>query len=715
MLRGTGLHVGLSGTDAGVNYRLYFGSSAIGAPVAGTGAAMDLGNYTAAGIYTVSATNATTGCVSDMAGNATIVVNPLPAVYLVMGGGNYCAGGAGQHIRLSWSQTGVIYILYNGTAAVGSPVAGTGFLLDFGLQTAPGNYTVVAMNATTLCTRNMAGSATITVDPLPHVFSVTGGGSYCADGMGVHVGLDSSETGIAYMLYNGTTISGSALTGTGSALDFGLKTAAGTYTVVAVNSTTTCLNEMAGAANVVVNPLPTVYSVTGGGSYCSGSTGVHIGLSGSNTGISYQVYKGAATIGSPVAGTGASLDLGAQTLAGIYTVVATNSTTMCAKNMTGSASMAINPLPAVFNVTGGGHYCTSGTVGSSISPGEAGSTAIHVGLDGSEGGMIYLLSNGTTTIGSPIAGTGGAIDFGVQYTSGTYSVLAINSVTLCTRNMTGTAAITIHAIVIPTLSIGGVAAHTSCEGRIDTFTALTTNAGTAPDYIWKVNGAVVGTAAAYTYVPADGDTVNVQMTSNALCAIPAIVNDEIVMDVIAPIIPSITLSADPGTHISAGQTVTFIAHVTNGGTAPKYQWYKDGSAITGATSTAYTTSSLADGDTISCTVIRNDACAMSSFNAVTITVGVGLPAITSADNTIAVLPNPSNGTFVVKGNIGTMDNAAVTLTITNLLGQTVYNRNVSAKDGVINESVNLGAVAPGMYMLNVQSANNNSVLHIVVE
>ncbi|MFI5196699.1 MAG: hypothetical protein ACHQD8_06390, partial [Chitinophagales bacterium] len=43
---------------------------------------------------------------------------------------------------------------------------------------------------------------------------------------------------------------------------------------------------------VVVNPQPSVYVVTGGGSYCAGGSGVHVRLSGSNSGISYQLYNG---------------------------------------------------------------------------------------------------------------------------------------------------------------------------------------------------------------------------------------------------------------------------------------------------------------------------------------------------------------------------------------------------------------------------------------
>ena len=51
----------------------------------------------------------------------------------------------------------------------------------------------------------------------------------------------------------------------------------------------------------------TNYNVTGGGGFCTGSSGVHVGLAGSVTGISYQLYIDGSPAGSPVAGTGSPL------------------------------------------------------------------------------------------------------------------------------------------------------------------------------------------------------------------------------------------------------------------------------------------------------------------------------------------------------------------------------------------------------------------------
>jgi hypothetical protein len=89
---------------------------------------------------------------------------PLPNNFSIGGGGNYCAGGAGVNITLNGSQVGTNYLLYMGSTPTGI-FTGTGLPLDFGLQTVGGTYYVVAINTTTGCTRTMAGTVSITVDP----------------------------------------------------------------------------------------------------------------------------------------------------------------------------------------------------------------------------------------------------------------------------------------------------------------------------------------------------------------------------------------------------------------------------------------------------------------------------------------------------------------------------------------------------------------------
>jgi hypothetical protein len=86
---------------------------------------------------------------------------------------------------------------------------------------------------------------------------------------------------------------------------------------------------------------PVAYTVTGGGNYCVGGTGVPVGLSGSQIGVSYQLKLNGSDTGSAIPGTGAALSFGDQTSVGTYTVVATNINGGCnyTLNMTGNAAV----------------------------------------------------------------------------------------------------------------------------------------------------------------------------------------------------------------------------------------------------------------------------------------------------------------------------------------------------------------------------------------
>jgi hypothetical protein len=258
-----------------------------------------------------------------MAGTPEVIVHSLPVVHTVTGGGNFCSGASGVEVGLTSSATGIDYRLYNSGVLVGAAIAGNGSALSFGNQTAPGIYTVQAINTGTGCTSNMSGSATVVVNPLPAAYAVTGGGSYCNGGTGVSVGLALSSIGVSYQLYLDGIAAGSPMAGDGSSLDFGMKTASGSYTVGAVTAATGCARTMTGSVAVSINPLPSVYTVEGSGSYCTGSEGVNVTLSNSNTGITYTLYNGMVTAGAPLAGTGSALDFGPRT-AGNYSISGAN-------------------------------------------------------------------------------------------------------------------------------------------------------------------------------------------------------------------------------------------------------------------------------------------------------------------------------------------------------------------------------------------------------
>ena len=593
-----GVHVMINGSEAGVNYHLYIaGSTPTGPVVAGTGLPIDMGVYPAVGTYTAIATNATTGCVNNMASSALISVNPLPLQYTVTGGGGYCSGGSGVAVGLSGSSTGISYLLYRGGIAVGTYVPGTGSAMSFGSQTDAGIYTVGAFNPGTGCSSAMITSVSVAVNALPAVYSVTGGGNFCAGGAGVPVSLSGSNSGISYQLYNGTMPAGTPLGGSGSSLSYGLKTSGGTYTVIATNSSTGCVSNMAGSAAVVVNALPVVYNMTGGGSYCAGGTGVNVTLSGSNTGINYQLYNTAA-VGSAASGTGLLMNFGAQTISGSYFVVATNATTGCKDTMNGVTNVAVNAVPGIVAINGGGSYCEGGT-------------GIAVGLVGSATGISYQLYTTAplTATGSPVHGTGSSVSFGLQTEGSVYVAVATDTATGCTSNMSGTATVNVIPTVMPSVSILSSLGDTVCSGISVTYSAAPVNGGTSPGYQWSINGVTVGSGSSYTYLPVNGDTVSVTLTSSAACPAPATATDMLEMMVNANVMPIVSVTALTGDTICSGSIAAFSASSVYGGSAPAYSWILNSNPVATGTTYSYTPS---NGDILFCKLTSNYQCVLSA-------------------------------------------------------------------------------------------------------
>jgi len=83
---------------------------------------------------------------------------------------------------------------------------------------------------------------------------------------------------------------------------------------------------------------------------------------------------------------------------------------------------------------------------------------------------------------------------------------------------------------------------------------------------------------------------------------------------------------------------------------------------------------------------------------------------------VCLLPNPNNGSFIIKGTSGTAKDALINYEVTNMLGQVIYTTKATATSGVINEQVQLSnSLANGMYLLNISSANERKTIHFVIE
>ena len=167
------------------------------------------------------------------------------------------------------------------------------------------------------------------------------------------------------------------------------------------------------------------------------------------------------------------------------------------------------------------------------------------------------------------------------------------------------------------------------KGEAATFKVVAT--GSALTFQWKKNGTDIpgATSSSYTTPPtssADNGAVFLVSVSNSAGSVSS--NARLTVSDTA-MAPAITSQPADQSAIT-GQTATFS--VTATGTSISYQWQKNGTNITGATSSSYTTpaASMADSGARYSVSVSNSLGSITSNNAtLTVTAAVVAPAITT--------------------------------------------------------------------------------------
>ncbi|MCW3122582.1 MAG: surface protein [Flavipsychrobacter sp.] len=304
------------------------------------------GSITTAGLYkgsvgvdTIRYTMPVTGCKTDMLMN----VLPLPAA--ITGAADLCESDMttlGDLDMGTWSATG--------------SAAGIGMTTGIVNGVSAGTAAITFKASATGC----IATTTITVHPLPS--AITGVTTMC---QGTTTTLSNTLPGGAWGPTTDTIATANATTGVVTGV------AKGTSTI-----TYTSIHGCAVTQAVTILALPDTFMMMGGGSMCTGDTGVHVYLAWSVPGIVYDLYNGT-TLTATTTGISNLTDFGLQTTGGVYTVLATNLITGCAANMNGTATVVADPLlytSVVITGTPGGTVC-AGTPVSYTATGANGGTA----------------------------------------------------------------------------------------------------------------------------------------------------------------------------------------------------------------------------------------------------------------------------------------------------------------------------------------------------
>jgi autotransporter-associated beta strand protein len=613
---GSTVTVNIAGSQAGINYELFDGVTSLSSPVAGTGGAINIvtSALTANTTITVRATNPTTTCTVLLSGTSVVTVTPIPPAPTVTPAGPVivCEGSA-NIVLTSDAATG------NQWYKDGSPIGGeTATTLN--ITTTPantGSYTVISTVSS--CSSAVSNAVAITINALPLTTPVvTPATPTICSGSTVTVNIAGSQAGINYELFDGVTSLSSPVAGTGGAINIvtSALTANTTITVRATNPTTTCTVLLSGTSVVTVTPIPPTPNVTPAGPVivCEGSANIVLT---SNAATGNQWYKD----GSPIGGaTATTLNITTTPAnSGSYTVISTVSS--CSSAVSNAVAITINALPLTTPVV------------TPATPTICSGSTVTVNIAGSQAGINYELFDGVTSLSSPVAGTGGAINIVTSALTAntTITVRATNPTTSCTTLLSGTSVVTVTPIP-PTPNVTPAGPVIVCEGSANI--VLTSDAATGNQ--WYKDGSPIGgetaTTLNITTTPANSGSYTVISTvsscSSAVSnAVAVTIN---ALPLTTPVVAPATTTVCSGSTVTvniAGSQAGINYELFDGVTSLSSPVAGTGGAINIVTSalTANTTITVrATNPTTTCTVL------LSGTSVVTVTPIPPAPTVTPA-------------------------------------------------------------------------------------
>lgn len=280
--------------------------------------------------------------------------------------------------------------------------------------------------------------------------------------------------------------------------------------------------------------------------------------------------------------------------------------------------------------------------------------------------------------------------------------------------------LSVQAVILPSLTITRCPQFI-CTGNTATLTATVVNAGNSPAFQWQdsinnisgwtnILGANSATLSNYTAV--NGSKVRCVLTSNLNCASPVTVNSNaLIMQYFAAVNPSATISGN--TTVVAGQSSTITSVITNGGTAPGYQW-QDSTATHGwqninAVQAIINYFPAQTGDKLRLVLASSMFCATPS-NLISNTLVFTVSTVTSIDPTpsnvfgIRYFPNPASQILYIDSI--KLSDRWQTLQVVDIFGKLLFPEiNISNRTIV---PINLSKISSGTYVAILRRKNGSS-------
>jgi hypothetical protein len=458
----------------------------------------------------------------------------------------------------------------------GSPISGaTSTTYTTAALNIPGTVTYVcaATNPNTYCASQATVNVPVNAKPAA---PLSGGNVTACSNDGAQSLTMTSPVGTTVNWYSAPTGGTLLLAGSNTYTT----ASAGTYYADVVVTASGCRSTSRTAVTLTVNLSPAQPTATTAISYCQGAAST--ALTATATSGNSLRWHTVATGGTPstTAPTPSTSTSGTQN----YWVSQVSGTNGCESTRL-QIIVTINTVPAVPAVTTPVTYCQNATA-----------VQLTATITSPNTANWYTVPTGGTPSGTaptPSTASAGTVNY---YVSQTNSFSCESSRSLI--------AVVVNPTLVPTVN-NSASSTSACSGGAITFTATPVNGGTTPTYQWYYNGALQSGQTASTFVlstPLANDQIYVTMVSNAtpcLSTTSAVSSNTVTLTSTAST-PAVSISASTSTTICPATTVNFsVSSSSNMGASPTYQWRLNGTNISGATSSTYTTSSLLNSDQIS--------------------------------------------------------------------------------------------------------------------
>lgn len=173
------------------------------------------------------------------------------------------------------------------------------------------------------------------------------------------------------------------------------------------------------------------------------------------------------------------------------------------------------------------------------------------------------------------------------------------------------------------------------------------------------------------------------------------------------------ITASPSGFTLPGQSITYTAHMSNAGDAPKIEWYRNGVLIGNVSGNTFTINTLNHGDSVYAEVTSNSPC---TLNAVTRSNAIYVWSNTDVGTlllqNLRVFPNPGTGSFTLTANDISYKELAVT--VYNATGQMVYSSIINPQQKLVNEHITLSDVANGIFLLRISADGKDRNIRLLI-